>query len=409
MRDAHSALAEAARGAAAVLSGKVETYEVFARRSEVLELASSDSGEVVRRRSVEVGVACRVQKGRCRGFGRASGTPREAGEQAARLAMMSLSPGHEVLPASEHLGAVPVPVRPHLEASAVEGLLHRWPQDPGRSKLGASLVRAESFFHRSEGFTACWPNQLLLVEWQQELLPGVTVVFRRAGRELADLAFPSVLGFLGKEAQPTGLGAERGLRRVLLAPDVAAPLLVLLARHLKRKAHAAPAWDFWDLRQGEEAFLPMACDGEGYPARNLALLVGGKDPDRGGPDSTTNDRISRGAVRVPWDAPPAVHPVHLWQRAPGPPLRPETLDDNGLAALAPLSEVVLDQDGRFRLLAFLAELRSGRPQGHGVQVLSGSLPRLASSLLATYGTAEHVALGCVVSSPWLFVANLEVE
>lgn len=407
MRQREAPLAEAAHAASAVLAGKVQVFEVFARASLSLELACDRSGLIVRRESAETGVACRVEKGRLGGFGRAASHPRDAGKEAARLALGSLGPGHDPLPPSGCLGAAAVPVSPALPESTVEALFQTWRQDRARAAVAVTLVRAETFFYRSEGFTTSWRNQLLLAQWQQELLPGVTVAFRRAGRQPEEFAPPWTLELLREDRACGPLAPERGLRRVLLAPDVAAPLLVLLARHLRTRSRPSPAWDFWDLRRGEAAFLPMACDGEGYPARDLPLLPAG--PGHGAnPSQRDGMGPSRGAVRVPWDAPPAANPVHLWQRAPQADARPETLPYEGLAALAPASEVVLEKGGRFRLLSLVAELRSGRPRACGVLVLSGSLSRLASSLVATFGPAEHVALGCVVSTPWLLVANLEV-
>lgn len=78
-------------------------------------------------------------------------------------------------------------------------------------------------------------------------------------------------------------------------------------------------------------------------------------------------------------------------------------------ALAPVSEVVMEGDGRFRLLVLAVESHGGKIQAQGVVVLSGSLSRLSRSLVATFGPQEHVALGCVVSTPWLFFKNLEVS
>lgn len=401
-------LPEAAGAAAAALAGQVEIFEVFARASWTLQLGSEQSGAILRRENSEVGVACRVQKGFLVGFGRAASHPREAGATAARLALASLGSGHDPLPPRERLGAEEVPAHPVLSEDALEELFQRWRQDPARGCVALTLIRSRTFFHRSEGFTATWDNQVLLAQWHQDLAPGVTVAFRRAGRRPEELAPPSVLTVLREGPGVPSLAVSRGLRRVLLAPDVAAPLLVLLARHQGRKAHPSPAWDFWDLRLGPQAFLPMACDGEGYPSRNRPLLIGDPGVAQLDPQRHGSAAGCRGTVRVPWDAPPAPNPVHLWQRAPEAEGAPGGLAYDGLAALAPASEVVLEHGGRFRLLALVAELRSGRPAGHGVLVVSGTLPRLASSLVATVGPAEHLALGCVVSTPWLLVANLEV-
>ncbi|MGC8915480.1 MAG: hypothetical protein ACP5NF_00665 [Thermoanaerobaculum sp.] len=393
-----SDLAVAARAASRVLGASC--FEVFAREAATLELVLDRRGHVQRRQSRERGVACRLQRGEALGFGRATGLPQEAGEHAARLALATVSHDHEPLPPAAHLGAVPTRHHPPLGEEALRRVFETLAENPARREVEVALLKADTLLHRSEGFTAHWTNQLLLAFWQQELAPGLRVAFRRAARTPGELTMPSALDLV---TQPPRIALERprGLARVLLAPDVAAPLLVLLARSPQLSAaRPSPAWDLWDLRHGEEAFLPMACDGEGYPACNLPLLV----PKASAPGrSVRKGASSRGAVRVPWDALPTPNPVHLWQRETG-----EPLPQDGLAALVPVSEVVVEGGGRFRLLALVAELSEGTVAAWGVLPVAGSLRRLTTSLLATAGKVEHVALGCVVSTPWLWVANLEV-
>ncbi len=408
MKGASVNLASAVHAAQQGVGGKVDTLEVFCRRAESFQLTADRRGAIVRRQAIELGVACRVQKGELVGFGRASGSEKEAGREAARLAWAFLSPGHPPLPEPHQLGAVPVPPGRKANRDEAEGLFSELAQDPARKELTVTLVSAETLFFRSEGFTASWENRLFLVEWQQEVLPGVVLAFRRAGRHAEDFRTPSCLKVLEPGQHLPPLRRERGLLRVLLAPDVAAPLLISLARRRPPgKAQASPPWDLWDLRQGREAFLPMACDGEGYPAQNLPVLVG--EPTEAPHRRPEASVAFRGAVRVPWDAPPALHPVHLWQAPPVPGSEPAPPGFEGLVALAPVSEVVMEGDGRFRLLVLAVESHGGKIQAQGVVVLSGSLTRLSRSLVATFGPQEHVALGCVVSTPWLFFKNLEVS
>ncbi len=403
-------LQAAVRAATQTVAQKADAFEVFCRRAENMQLTAERSGFLLRRETAELGVACRVQTGRLVGFGRASGSASEAGREAARLALAQVSPGHELLPASYQLGAVPVPPRPKPKSRDVEELFAELTRDEAKKAVTVTSVFAETLFFRSEGFSARFQNHLLLVEWQQELLFGVAVAFRRAGCQVQDIAAPSALRILQGIPRPDNLRCERGLRRVLLSPDVAAPLLVLLARRpASGKAPLSPAWDLWDMRQGEEAFLPMACDGEGYPARNLPILVSHPQGCSSGNEQRPDTGTSKGAVRVPWDAPPAPNPVHLWQRSPMPFPPLETSDFEGLVALAPVSEVVLEGGGRFRLLTLAAEVQKGRAVAQGVVVLSGSLSRLPHALVATHGRHEHVALGCIVSTPWLLLKNLEVS
>lgn len=409
MRDRGFDLQLAVEAASDTVSKKADSFEIFCRFSKNFQLTTRRRGPLLRSETAELGVACRVQKGPLVGFGRASGSASEAGRQAAELALASLSLGHEPLPPAYQLGAVPVPPRLRVSREDAANLFEKLAQDPARKELTVTLATAETMFFRSEGFSARFQNQLLVAEWQQEVLAGVVVTFRRAARQEGDLAAPSLLKMVAEDQPLASLRLEHGLRRVLLAPDVAAPLLVSLARHrAPAKTLISPAWGLWDLRQGEEAFLPMACDGEGYPARNLPILVGESSRGFAGNPQPPVVGPSRGAVRVPWDALPAPNPVHLWQQVSNSlPWDPGTFD--GVMALAPVSEVVLEGGGRFRLLALTVEVHRGNVLAQGVVVLSGSLSRLPHALVATFGPQEHVALGCVVSAPWMLFKNLEVR
>lgn len=403
-------LQAAVQAASHTVAQKADAFEVFCRRAENFQLTAGRSGFLLGRETAELGVACRVQKGQLLGFGRAAGNASEAGGEAARLALALVATGHEPLPASYQLGVAPVPPRPKLGKEEAERLFDELSADPTKKELAVTLVTSETLFFRGEGLSARFQNQLLLVAWQQEVLPGVVVAFRRAGRQVQDITAPRALSILEAGQQLQSLRCERGLRRVLLAPDVAAPLLVLLARHFAPgKTQLSPIWDLWDLRQGEEAFLPMACDGEGYPACNLPILVSQRQGGPSGEKQPLDTRLSRGAVRVPWDALPAPNPVHLWQRSPTLSPELEIIDFEGLLALAPVSEVVLEGEGRFRLLVLAVEAHAGKAVAQGVVVLSGSLSRLPRALVATLGQQEHVAMGCVVSTPWLLLKNLEVS
>ncbi|MCX7895593.1 MAG: hypothetical protein N2447_06545 [Thermoanaerobaculum sp.] len=393
---------EALQAAAAVLAGRCEVFEVFVRRSVSLRLAHHRRGELCREESYELGVACRAGKGQLIGFGRASGEAKEAGQAAARLALQSLTDGHPTLPLASLLGAVPCPPPPALSEEEISQLFHRLRQANDARDLALTWLRARTLLARSEGFEAFWENQLVLWEWSQEMF-GEEVMFRRVASQPAQLGPPSCLSLVSAQQPLPPLALEPGLRRVLLAPDVAAPLLLGVALRNPKKTHPAGAWDLWDVRRGAHALLPMGCDGEGLPACNLPVLT----VDRAETQPSRWGAHRHGTVRVPWDSPPTPGPVHLWQKPfPGPATPPGSF--SGLAALAPLSEVVWEQQ-RFRLLAAAVELSRGGVVAAGVVTLVGSLSRLVSGLLTTLGPAEHVALGCPVSTPWLVVANLEVR
>jgi hypothetical protein len=81
----------------------------------------------------------------------------------------------------------------------------------------------------------------------------------------------------------------------------------------------------------------------------------------------------------------------------------------GFLALAPVSQLAYQRQGRFRLLSVLAQVHQGQIRRWGVGIVAGSFSRLLHGLEGTFGDQEHVALGCVVSTPWLLVKNLEVS
>jgi|GEM_PF-1747538 len=401
------ALAKAVDASLRALPGKGRV-EVFARQGESRHLVRTPRGQVVHRQSFELGVACRVQREQMVGFGAASGPAARAGELAARLALASVGPGHAPLPEPSLLGAVAcLPPKP-CPPEALEELFARLAHEGCRTFLAVSLHRAHTLLARSEGFAVSWQNQLVLVEWEEEILPGVRGHFSRVVPGPEAVLAPSWRKLLQEPLACSGLSHKRQLTRVLLAPDVVAPLLVSLARSLPGlHVPASPAWHLVDFRVYPSSLLPMACDGEGLPAQDTPLVAQdlsatAGNPGRGGP-------LPR-PVRLSWERPPQPAPVHLQQKSTG-----ETLEqamvllDQGFAALAPVSEVTVDSQGRFRLMAVMGEVRQGRPQKWGVGVLAGTLRRLLAGLVVAPGPEEHVALGCIVTTPWLMVKHVEVS
>lgn len=404
MRGGAENLQSATRAALRVASRKGQV-EVFVRQAQAWQLMRDRRGGEVRRETRELGVACRVQRGELLGFGAASGEAASAGEVAARLALCSLGPGHTPLPEPGVLGAVPTPPPQLLTPETLEALFHRLDREGWGGPLGVSLHRTQTLLARGEGFEACWQNQLLLAEWEEELVPGVVGRFSRVLPHPAANLAPSWRQLLPGQHRGGGFFGKRHLARVLLAPDVAAPLLVSLVRSLPHlAAPVSPAWELADLRLAPFSLLPMACDGEGRPAQDTPLLV--------------HLALARRRelaplpppVRLTWERPPQPAPVHLWQKSSG-----ETVEqalallDRGFVALAPASEVSVDHHGRLQLLAVMGEVRDGRPREWGVGVLGGTLRRLLSGLSATPGPEEHVALGCIVTTPWLLAKHLEVS
>ncbi|MGQ9496225.1 MAG: hypothetical protein ACUVRY_08265 [Thermoanaerobaculaceae bacterium] len=416
MMGAEASLRLALQAARAYLGAKADVFEIFVRLGKTWRLAQSKSREKLKEEAYEFGVACRCQRYRQGGFAAASGSPKAAAETAAKLSLASLSDGHPPLPDATLLGAAPTPEPQWLSPEVLQLQLAILTSQAVDS-CAVSLVHSQTLFSRSEGFTASWQNQLLLVEWEQELLPGIACSFHRVLAPPWRFQQPSWQGLLPQGSPGPLLPAGRHLARVLLSPDVAAPLLVSLARRSSQPfGVVAPAWQLSDLRTGERAFLPMACDGEGLPSENRLLLPGARlsHPLRGNEGSGSkplpHGLVPPAPTRVPWDRPPQPSPVHLWQQTstsePLQTLLPQ-LEDVFLV-LAPVSELALEKNGQFRLLTVLARVRHGKLYRYGVGVLRGSLKRLVSGLLGAFGPPEHVALGCVVSTPWLLISNFEV-
>jgi len=385
------------------LAGKTETCEVFVRFGHTRRLARTLQGEEVAQDRQELGVACRGQRGLLLGFGAASGFSSHLGQKAASLALASLSPGHAPLPEAHVLGAVPCPPPQPLAFVQLEKLFLALRQPPWE-EVSLSLSWAQSLFQRKEGFCARWVNQLLLLEWSQEVLSGVRCHFSRVLGQPQKPPPPAWQELVAKGQPVQPLREGRQLVRLLLAPDVAAPLLVSLARQGPEPKGPLPGpWDLWDLRRHPRSFLPMPCDGEGLPAQDSPIFLG--NPQGHPPQSTPF-----GSLRAPWDQPPQPAPLHLWQGTSQGPLE-EGIQQlgEGFLALAPVSQLAYQRQGRFRLLSVLAQVHQGQIRRWGVGVVSGSFSRLLHGLEGTFGHQEHVALGCVVSTPWLLVKNLEVS
>lgn len=396
-------LVRAAEAASAQLGQQTQAYEVFVRLAETTRWERSVQGELQHQVGWQLGVACRCQRGSLVGFGAAGGNAQVAGRSAGRLALACLSRSHRPLPDPALLGAVPCPPGPELTAEHASQLFTQLAQERPWKTLSLTFAQAQSFLQRGEGFRASWSNRLLLLEWQQEVLPWLPVRFSRLLTPPLGRLRPAWTRLVPASEKAYPLPRGRRLTRALLAPDVVAPLLLSLVAHLPQKPTvASPAWELWDLRRHPRSLLPMACDGEGLPAADLPLVVHGQ--------AQAAAHIGGACIRAPWDQPPHPAPLHLWQAGSSVPWE-EALADlaEGFLALAPATEMSVEKGGRFRLLAVASPVHRGQLQGWDLAMISGSFKRLLRGLEAAVGEVEHVALGCVVSAPWLLVRSLEVS
>ncbi len=396
-------LLRAAEAASAQLVQQTEAFEVFVRVAETARWERSVQGELRHHSGWQLGVACRAQRGSLVGFGAAGGTAQVAGRSAGRLALACLSRGHRPLPDPALLGAVPCPPGPKVTAEQANQLFTQLTQQERGQTLSLTLAHAQSSLQRGEGFCARWSNHLMLLEWQQEVLRGLPVRFSRLLTPPLGPPQPAWTHLVPAPEKAHPLPRGRRLTRALLAPDVAAPLLVSVVAHLPRKPTvASPVWELWDLRRHPRSLLPMACNGEGLPAADLPLAAQGQAQAAAGTGGA--------CIRAPWDQPPHPAPLHLWQASSSLPWEKALAElADAFLALVPASELSVEGGGRFRLLVVASPVHRGQPQGWGLATISGSFTRLLQGLEAAVGEVEHVALGCVVSTPWLVVRSLEVS
>jgi predicted Zn-dependent protease len=217
-----------------------------------------------------------------------------------------------------------------------------------------------------------------------------------------------------------GSSPERQLSDVLLAPEVAAPLVEALAHVLTapsetdRTLRVSTAWHLTDDRLGPEGLIPLPWDGEGVPGRRIELVHDGRVGERLATWETAQRLGGRpgGAVRPSYRHPPVAGPANLVVHPkPGAPQATllSRLDD-GFYVVAPAGAVRLDgPQGRFGIRAAAVALRGGKPVAtHPLIELRGSFRRLLTGLLATGADVESFSLSCAVTTPSLLVRRLEI-
>jgi predicted Zn-dependent protease len=408
-------------------------FEVFARLGESAHLVRDQDGALERRESRELGVACRVSGGGRAGFAAAAGGGARAGRQAALAALDAMLPSPDPLPPRSVLGTsgsalAHAPADPLQQEAFAEVLASSFEH----AQSGLTLVQlrllggtSSAALATGEGFMARATAGGAVVELLIAPLTGPWRHFHFAAPALADLE-PEALARRAIEASllaTRGGAPARQLADVLLAPAVAAPIVVALAQHLaheptsdgeRARTRVSRSWNLVDERPGPAGLLPLPWDGEGLPARRIVLANGGHLGER----FATWERAQRtgeqpgGAVRPSYRHPPVPGPANLVV-LPGTALRqPDLLAllENGFYLALPAGAVRVDQaTGRFALPVAAVEVRHGKPAAaHPLVDLRGSFRRLLSALAATGGDAESFSLASAVTTPSLLIRHLEI-
>lgn len=317
-------LLPAAEAALAELQRARIRHEVFVKEGETYTLRWR-GGQWERRHALQAGVACRVAGGGRRGFAAVAGTAAPAGRDAARAALAFAYPGPDPLPPRTLLGCSPVPPSPPPPSAAeaesfaahlADTLASRAPRlEEIRVVTGwsrALLVSGEGFAGAASAGGA-----LIEVRAGGDRLPARVV--HRAAPVLSEPLATEVAQTVGATA---GLALplappHPGLHDVLLAPDVAAHLVLalldLLGTQPRRRRQVSPAWHLVDARGGPNGLLPLPFDGEGIPSRHVELITGGH---LGSPALTWEDAAgvaerAGGAVRASYADPPSSGPANL--------------------------------------------------------------------------------------------------
>jgi predicted Zn-dependent protease len=428
-----SPLLAAAASAAEELAHHAGRYEVFARSGESFRLRVDAGGERERWHVREVGVACRVWSEGGLGFAASSGSSARIGREVALAALAGRVPATNPLPPRAVLGETEAP-EPSALASPTEvesfaqalldGLTGRAPE-LRPVDLRAVVGRSDTCLLTGEGFLGRARAAGTVVELLVAPPDGPWRLFRWAARQLADLDHDR----LSERASEITLLATRGaaperrLADVVLAPAVAAPLVVALVEWLittrerdgrAPRVRVSPAWYLADRRSGPDGLLPLPFDGEGLPARTIVLLAGGhlREPLVTWAQADGADALAGGAVRPSYRQPPYAGPANLVVEPRNAHAQKDLLHRlaGGFYLALPVGGVEVDREsGRFVVRAAAVAIEHGRPLAtHPLLELRGSFRRLLSGLEATGADSESFSLTAAVTTPSLLLRQLEV-
>ena len=434
MSDAGAPLLPAVHSAVEELRRARLRFEVFARAGESAQLRRHADGSWERRRSREVGVACRVAGDGRASFAACSGSSARAGREAARAALGTMLPGADPLPPRAALGCLAVPPRPRpTSRDELEALAHAFADalaagQPRLAVLDLRLVEgaADSLLTTGEGFSCRAEAGGCVVE---ALLAAGGGPLRhlhwaaRTARELRPelLVPPAVAAVL---ASARGGRARRGLADVVLAPAAAARLVTALAvaagsgrlvAVAERGGGVRPAgtpWHIVDDRVGAAALLPLPCDGEGLAIERVELVAGGRAAGRWSSWAAAARSGARagGTVRASYQDEPRPAPANLVVLAAERQPRVRLLAQlrHGFLLDLPDGEVRVAGD-TFAMRAAALAVAGGRlGAAHPVVELRGSFRRLLRALAAVGDDDQAFARECAVVTPSLLLRGLEI-
>ena len=399
-------------------------HEIFAKEGETYSLRwRADRRE--RRHARQAGVACRLAGGGTRGFAAVAGTAAAAGRAAARAALALAYLGADPLPPRRLLGCATVPPQPSAPtADEAERFAAQLADALAARALQIEELRvvtgwSQALLVTGEGFAGTVDASGALVEVRTGggQLPGSVV--HRAVPVLSEALIAVLTEAVAATAVlPARVAApRRGLHDVLVAPEVAAHLLLalldLLGADLHRRRHVSPAWQLVDARAGPGGLLPLPFDGEGIPSRTVPLVVGGRlgRPARTWQEAEGVAAQAGGAVRASYADPPASGPANLVMTPgtePAAALTARLADGWHLRAMA--GAVQLD---RARDCLTVPALGVRVCHGDAVQVwprveLRAGCSRLLAALEAVGDDPASVSLRAAVTTPSLLFRQLEL-
>jgi predicted Zn-dependent protease len=427
------ALTPALESASEELARRASRFEVFARLGESAQVTLAPDSSSERRESRELGVACRVWARGHAGFAAAAGSSARAGREAALAALDGMRPAADPLPPRDALGtsgsALPHPAADreereqfaHALTAAFAAGAHQVRLVQARLLTGTSVAALRT----GDGFLARATAGGAVVELLLAPPAGPWRHVHVAAAGLADLA-PDALAARAIEAcllATRGEAPPRQLADVLLAPAVAAPLVVALAQHLARelsdddtiaRSRVSQAWQLVDERPGPAGLLPLPWDGEGLAARRIVLAAGGRLGER----FATWERAQRtgerpgGAVRPSYRHPPFPGPSNLVVLPTAAARQADLLArlESGFYLVLPAGPVRVDHaSGRFALRAAAVAVRRSRAlAAHPLVDLRGSFRRLLGGLAFTGGDVESFSLASAVTTPSMLFRRLEI-